>query len=79
MAEEVILRTAGQLATYYKEVEIAFKQIRRLIKGFVDVWAFTDVNFCPVLGPFLGFIGREVVDDGITDQEETELIRKATF
>jgi len=32
---------------------------------FLDGWAFADVNFCPILGPFFGYIGRELIDDRI--------------
>jgi hypothetical protein len=58
LAEEAILQTVGQVATFRPEVEKEFGQINKLITGFIKVWAFTDVNFCPILGPFLGFIGQ---------------------
>ncbi len=33
--------------------------------NFIDVWAFTDNTFCPILGPVMGYIGRALIDDQI--------------
>ena len=57
LSEETILQTAGQLAVFKPEVEREYGQVQKLIKEFINVWAFTDVNFCPFLGPFFGYIG----------------------
>ncbi len=62
LAEQTILQTVGQIATFKPEVEKEFRQITKLITEFINVWAFTDVNFCPILGPFLGYIGQELID-----------------
>lgn len=58
--EQVFLQTAGQLNAYKYEIEKRFKMIRKLlsIEGFIKIWTYSDVKFCPVFGPFVGYLIR---------------------
>ena len=33
------------------------------------MWVYSDVNFSPILGPFIGFLIRELKDYGLKDDE----------
>lgn len=65
------MQTAGQLSTYHEKTEKNFKQIYQFLKNFPQLWVFTDVTFCPVIGPIVGYFSRMLIDDDLVPEEET--------
>lgn len=31
----------------------------------MNVWVYSDTNFCPILGPFVGYLVQELKDEGV--------------
>lgn len=71
-AERLVLQTGSSLAAYNKNVERKFGKIQQLIREFRNVWAYSDANFCPILGPLIAFFGREIIDDGLVKAKMVE-------
>lgn len=64
-AERVILQVGGRLSSYNVNTELHFGKIRKLLKLFIKNWIFSDINFCPIIAPFLGVMAREIIYDKI--------------
>ena len=73
------MQTAGQLLTYSVNIEKYFSKILKLLKEFPLKWVFTDTNFCPVLGPMLGYFVRHLFDDKLVPEEDQETVKEVTF
>lgn len=71
-AERLILQTGSSLAAYDRNTQKKFGKIQQFIREYPKVWTHSDVYFCPILGPLISFLGREIIDDGLVEPSIVE-------